>query len=223
MTHDPQPETPEADPAPDAPVVSPVALPTGDDTAAVETDEPPIIISGGSLSFEFPNGKNIQQFDETPGERPFKYRYSAGTAERALETVRVVTQLTNGNVSYPSGNPRVFPENQRCILKIWLQPLTLNGQNVVPSAITTEPDIQIQGAAAVGTGSPSVLIETRLPLLAEVHSHKQSRRHRNNYPTIASHFRIGRWQVVSEFNPAQELDGASQDDGYQLFVTFHTH
>ena len=225
MANQPPPVTPEPSPAPDDSAPSSAAPSDGGAAPSVETDEPPIIISGGSLFFEFPNRRNVVQFDHVPNHpRPFKYNYAEGHPERDLESVRVVTQLNNGKVSFTQEPPPVFPENQKCILQIWLQPLTLNGVNVVPGNMETEPDVQIRGAEQVGpAGTPTtILIETKRQLLAEVHSHKQSRRHRNDYPPISSHFRIGRWRVVNGLT-GQQLAGASGDDAYQLFVTFHTH
>jgi hypothetical protein len=223
MGHDPHPETP---PATNPDSQNPATPPVGTEPASFETDEPPVIINGGSLFLEFPTGKNIVQFAHMPDDhRPFKYRYAAGHPERDLESIRVVKQLDTGAVGFPlnPASPRIFPEAQKCILKIWLQPLTLSGGNVVPGTLETEPDIQIRGATTDAGTPPSLHIETRRQFLAEVHSFKKSRIHRNDYPPIAPHFRIGRWQVVTGVDPVQVLDEESGADAYQLFVTFHTH
>jgi hypothetical protein len=185
-----------------------------------DTHEPPVIIGNGSLFLELPARRNIKFQRQAPGDpRPFKYVTADGAdPARSLETVNVLRQLKAGSGSATLRMVSLV-ETDGCILKIWLQTV-MSGGPLDFKPFDPEPDFLIRGAP--------LLIESKVLLANEVHSHKNHCTHRYVHPGFRDpqtgldpDFRIGKWQIVKGDGTDVALE--ADDDGYMFFITFHHH
>jgi hypothetical protein len=203
-----------------------------------EPHQPPIIIGGGSFFMDFPRLNENEppqepiMLDGIPDftkPRPYKYKLKAGS-QRAIEKVGVLTHLRQGGGirfrTYPAQNIP-FPEQLGCQLWIWLQVLRADANPFEPTfePLKGPPQVVIRG----GLEPTPFKLEADKELIGAQPSYKAHNRFRYTHAGYERHFRIGRWRIVDgEGFPVVTQEGLpetgeSEDESYQLFVTFHHH
>jgi hypothetical protein len=190
----------------------------------LDTDEPPIIIGGGSLFLELPvnpaSGRVKQLIQVSTGSHPITHEITE-ERNRALERVFVVIQpgAPGPVTTFDTG---VLLENKNCILKIWLQLLSAAGDEFVFDPLDNDPDITIKGGNAQTGERTGLDLNRRGFFSTRSQTHKNVWPGRHELQGIPRHFRIGRVQIL-EGNNTTVIKNLSGGNGYQVYFTFHHH
>ncbi len=187
-------------------------------TLGIEPHEPPIGFYDGSLVLNVPVSDRLV-FSTSGAIRSFK-----ATFERAnytsIQEVRVLTRPQSGRpflVRYQ------LPPNPVYQLRIWLVQLdagsgggALQNEYASPGA---DPQLILKATAPH--------IETEAQLVDAGYSHKASTPLKYEYPALARHFHIGKWQISDDEGvPVQDVvsEELFQDQGhdsFEIFVSFN--
>lgn len=193
----------------------------------LDTDEPPIIISGGSLSLELPRNHNSGSPKQivpvsTPGQFPITYEITE-ERNRALERVFIVIQpgALGPVTTFDTGT---LLEAKNCILKIWLQLLQAGGGefDYEPIGSAAPADIIIQGPSPQTGARTRIEINSRGAFGPRVQTHKKIWPGRHDLYGLPRHFRIGKVRILEGDNTTVVMEH-SGGNGYQLYFTFHHH
>jgi hypothetical protein len=187
-------------------------------TAGIEPHEPPIGFYDGSLVLNVPVSDRLV-FSNSGTVRSFKAAFEKANYT-SIQEVRVLTRPGAGRpflVRYQ------LPPNPVYQLRIWLVQLdaasgggALQNEYVSPGA---EPQLILKATAPH--------LETEAKLVDAGYSHKASTPLRYDYPALARHFHIGKWQISDDEGvPVQDVvtEELFQDQGhdsYEIFVSFN--